>query len=134
MQVESALLFDSALAPAGALEISAGRPERAGLGLWRTPVRVRIPLDAITLVESGSAAGGRRAELELRFAALDAEGGVADVPVVPVDLELERPPLPGAHFEVETHLRLRRDDQRLLVVLHDPLSGAVLSGRLELEE
>ncbi|MEM7586871.1 MAG: VWA domain-containing protein [Acidobacteriota bacterium] len=127
MWVESAHLFDAPLGDNAPLAVELGTPGQGGLGKVLLPVRLDIPLDRVTVLPEG---GRYVTSLELRIAATDDDGNSADLPVVPVRIELAEPPSPGAKSQFETVLKLRRKSHRLLISLHDPASGGFLSRRL----
>ena len=129
MMVESSLLFGDS--PAfGRLVAELGPSKKAGLGKVKVALRVAIPLDAITFLPVSS---GYRAETELRVAVLDSDGNTADVPVIPLGLDLEGPPGEQTFSVYETELRLRKRAHDIVVSLHDVASGAILSSRLDFE-
>ena len=130
MWIESAHLFDAPLPESADLDVELGEPTAAGLGKMLLPVRLRVPLDQVTTLPSGD---GYVAGLELRVAATDADGASADLPVAAVEIRGDRPPAPGQFGVYETTLRLRRKPHRLLISLYDPVTGKVLSKRIELE-
>lgn len=129
--VEGAQLFDRPLPGEGEIGAELGEVSRAGRGRIRVPLKLTIPLDKVTLVPQR---GGYAARLELRVAARNEEGLLADVPVMPVEILRSEAPAAG---EVEVHeveLKLRREPYQLIVALYDPLTTGLLSKRLELEQ
>ncbi len=128
MMVESALLFGN---PPGTkpLPLEVGSPRRAGRREMEVTVTAGIPVDEITLVPVG---GEWVTELELRLAAVDADGRRAPVPVVPIRISTPKQPAAGKFFPYETTLRLRREKQRLVVAIFDRASGALLSAEAEI--
>lgn len=132
MLVESAQLFglpmpgegDPATA-AAPLEVSFGAPQKDGFHKVVVPVRIEIPYDRVTLLPEG---GAGVAHLELRVAATDDRGARADVPVIPIELRREASSQ-EAMAVFEFSMRLRRRPHRLLIALHDPASGEILSQR-----
>ena len=130
MWIESAHLFDAPLPEGGELSAELGRPQPAGSGKLVLPVRIEVPWQEVTLTPQGE---GFATRLELRVAASDADGGIADLPVVPVELTLSDLPEPGQVGVYETRLKLRRKAHRLLIALFDPDAGRVLSKRIEFE-
>lgn len=127
MAVESVLLFGDAPG-AGALPLEVGNPVRASGNTMNVPIKVRIPLDRLTVLPSG---GRFVAAVELRAAALDDKGGRSEVPIVPVQLELPGEPPPGAFTTYSLTLQLRRAKNQIVVAVSDPVSGAIFSGRAE---
>jgi len=127
MAVESAMLFGNA--PAGeALPVKLGQASSAG---WRTmdlPVTLAIPVSGVTFVPLE---GKYVAELELRVAALDADGHRSDVPAVPFKLTLDRKPEAGKFIPYDTTVRLRKIDQRLTIAVVDRLSDSIITSTRE---
>lgn len=124
MSVESTLLFGNT-ATEDRLAVELGEPQRAGLRRMKVPVAIDIPASELTFVP----AGGRYAtEVEMRFAVMDAGGGRAPIPVIPLQLEGDGPPAAGVVTRYETTLKLRRSQHRLVVALFDKASGRILSG------
>lgn len=137
MWIESAHLFDLPLPGSTELAVEIGEPQPAGLGKLLLPLALEVPLDQVTVLPvADSPAGGQRqyaASLELRVAATDADGASADVPVRQVEIVSEGPPEPGQVEIHETRLKLRRKPHRLLITLYDPLTGGVMSRRVDFE-
>lgn len=129
MMVESAQLFELPLPGQGSLGVSFGEPTQAGFKKVTVPVRLEIPLDRVTLL---SVAGGYAANLELRVAATDDDGGISEIPTVPVELHGDGTPAEGAMAVFETQLKLRSKPHRLLLSLYDPTSGSLLAERIDL--
>jgi VWFA-related protein len=127
MMVESALLFGDPPS-ARPLQLRFGKPKNAGLGKMSLPLEVGIPMSEITLVES---AGSWVNQLEVRTVVMDELGNRSETTLERVDIDGKRPPRPGDVFFYETELRLRRKPHRLVVAVHDPLSGAILSASAE---
>lgn len=128
MLVESSQLFDLPMPGEKAdLVVTLGEPTKGGYRKVILPVRLEIPLDDVTLLPTRDGYAGK---LELRIAATDDRGDRADIPVIPIAVrgeELE----PGDSFVYEVGLKLRRRPHRLLLSLHDPASGTILSKRLD---
>ncbi len=127
MAVESALYFGSPPSPHPLL-VEVGRPE-GGKKKMNVPLVVSIPVDGITFLPTGPST--LRAELELRIAVLDDRGSTADIPVIPLILELAEAPAAGTYLNYDTKLRMRRRDHDLVVALYDVPSGTMLSTSLE---
>ena len=111
-----------------ALGVSFGEPRPGGFRKVIVPLKLEIPLDQITLLPS---AEGSVAQLELRVAATDDRGRDANIPVIPVRLRGD----PAAAAEMasfELSLKLRRRPHRLLISIHDPVSGNLISKRVDL--
>jgi VWFA-related protein len=128
MAVQSALLFGDS--PAGELPVELGAFERAGRREIEVPVRVILPVGQMTALPT---AQGHVVRLELRFAALDEQGGESEMPIVPITLTFEEPPGPNAAVPYDTRLRLRRERQVLVVSLHDAAGGRQLAARVEVD-
>ena len=129
MMVESAQLFDLPLPGQGDLAVSFGKPSKAGFKKVLVPVRLEIPLDQVTFVPQVDGFGAR---LELRVAATDADGGNAEIPVLPVELRSASGSGTEGIAVYETQLRLRAKPHRLLLSLYDPASGNLLAKRVEI--
>lgn len=123
LETEEALLLGEG---AGNLTVDLGKP-KLKRRVVRLPLEVQIPLDWVTLLPKGKK---RQLALELRVAALDERGERSEVPVVPIQIEVPPPP-PGVHIVYETVVELRKTSQRLVISLHDTLSGEALSTALE---
>jgi hypothetical protein len=134
LRTESVLLFGGtlrsnlAVADGRMLEVAVGRPERAGLSAVRLPLVVSVPAEALSVFPT---ADGYRAEGTLSFASLDKWGGRSNLPQIPLTLTLPAPPRPGSSVRHEVGLKLRRVEQRLVVAVHDALSGAMLWAELD---
>lgn len=127
MALESALLFGDAPA-AGSLAVTLGAAVPAGRRTVEVPLRIAIPVDAVTFVPID---GKFVAKLELRLGALDVSDRKSDIPTVPLEVTLRSAPPAGAVIPYETTIKLRNERQTLVVSLHDPLSGHTLTARLE---
>ena len=129
MTVESAMLFGNA--PGGEkLPVEIGASTSSGWHQMDVPVTVAIPVSGVTFVPLE---GKYVAELELRVAALDADGHRSDVPAVPFKLTLDRKPEAGKFIPYETTVRLRKIDQRMTVAIVDRLSENILTTSTEVE-
>lgn len=127
MAVESALLFGAAPA-AGRILVEAGEPERVGRKYIELPLRLVIPADAVTtLPENGELV----ARLELRVAARDSHKRSSEIYTVPFELRVAADAPAGAVVVYDTRVKLRNDEQDLVVSVHDPLSNQNLMARLE---
>lgn len=127
MMVESAMIFGGAPDQA-ALPIKIGQPVAVGRREMEVPVSLAIPSDAVTLVPLN---GKQVAEVELRVVAMDARGGRAPMPVVPVTLSADEAPKPGTFIRYDTKVRLRRMPHTLTVAIFDPLSGKLLIAKAD---
>ncbi len=139
MWIESAHLFDTPLPDSIELTVEIGEPLPAGLGKILLPVSLSVPLDQATVRPRAPFEGqepgahGFVAGLELRVAATDTDGSSADLPVSMVEIGTDGPPRPGQIGVYETRLKLRRKPHRLLITLHDPLTGKVWARRVDFE-
>jgi hypothetical protein len=128
MLVESAHLFDLPL-PGADMSVMFGEPSKSGFRKVHVPVRLELPLDQISLLRGS---GGYSADLELRVAATDDDGGEAPVTLSTVRIQGDEAPTPHGTAAVETTLELRRKPHRLLISVFDPVSGNMLSKRVEI--
>ncbi len=126
---ESALLFGD-LPGAQAVGLELGEMPRKGRGKLTVPMRLEIPMDAITMVPRKR---GFAAELELRIAVVDDGGNRNDMPIIPVLLEGAEPPPPGAHAVYETAIKIRRRPHDVVVSLYDPLSDTILAATAKIQ-
>lgn len=131
MLVESAHLFDlpapgEGTAASPSFAVAVGEPQKGGFRKVVVPVRLEIPVDRVTFLPGPD---GAVARLELRVAATDDRGSSADIPVVPVELRESD----GETAAFEFSMKLRRRPHRLLISLHDPASGAILTERLAVD-
>jgi hypothetical protein len=127
-RVESALLLGET-ADASPLPIELG-PVPAGKGKsMRVPLKIGIPMDAVTMIERR---GKYHAELELRVAALAEDGARNEVQVIPVKLSGDKPQR-GQHATYEVEVALSRQRQDLVIALYDPGSGKLLEAMTSLE-
>jgi VWFA-related protein len=129
MKVESALLFGN---PPGALSmpLKVGEITRGKRGEVEIPVTLGLPVDLMTVVPDGKKF---TAQLELRFAASDAEGNTADIPVVPVTLTSDHPPTPGKMVKYETRVKLHGKADHMVVAAYDPLSGKIATAETDVK-
>ena len=129
MLVESSQLFDLPLPDESReLGVTFGEPAKGGFRKVIVPLRLEIPLTEVTLLPT---AEGFFARLELRVAVTDDRGNRADIPVIPVELRID--PRSEEDFAVyEVALKLRRRPHRMLVSLHQPVSGNLISKRIAL--
>lgn len=125
LETEEALLLGK---DAGNLVVKMGEP-KVKRRVVRLPLEVQIPLDWVTLIPKGNK---RQLDVEIRVAALDEKGARSEVPVIPLQAEIPPPP-PGVHITWEGQVELRKASQRLVVSLHDTLSGDALSAAMDFE-
>ena len=105
------------------LDLELGSPRRHGLRL-HLPVRLTLPLDAILLLPGGE---GYTADLELRISAIDENGFLSRIPVIPWRFSGPAPTA-GQTVSYETILELRRLGHTVVVGVYDRSSGALLTG------
>ncbi len=129
MKVESALLFGS---PPGALTmpLKLGEIARSRGRETEIPITLGLPVDLMTVVPSGKKF---TAQLELRFAASDAAGNTAEIPIVPVTLTSDHPPTPGKVVKYETKIKLRGKADHMVVAAYDALSGKIATAETDLK-
>jgi len=127
MMVESALLFGSPPSTTP-LSLKFGSPKKAGGGKMSLPLEVGIPMEQVTMIQSG---GQYAADLELRITVMDQSGGRSDTPVSKIEIRGNRPPRPGDVFTYVTDLGMRRKNHRVVVAVWDPVSGTVMSSSAE---
>jgi VWFA-related protein len=129
MAVESALLFGN---PPGTLRmpLRVGEIVRSQRGEIEIPVTLGLPVDLMTVVPNGNKF---TAQLELRFAASDAEGNTAEIPVVPVTLTSDHQPTPGKVVKYETRVKLRGKADHMVVAAYDPLSGKIATAETDVK-
>ncbi len=129
MLVESSRLFDLPVpGEIPELGVTCGEPAKGGFRKVIVPLKLEIPLDQVTMLPT---AGGHVAQLELRVAVTDDKGNRADIPVIPVELRGE-PDGDQKFAFFETALKLRQRPHRVLVSLHEPASGNLITKRVAL--
>jgi len=120
---ESALLFGD-LPGATHLGVELGPLPEKGRRRLEVPLRLTIPLDQIAMLPVGDS---YVAELELRIGVLDESGNRNDMPVIPVTLEGNEAPPPGAHAVYETAVKIRGQEHDIVISIYDPLSDTVMA-------
>ena len=111
------------------LEVCLGTPGKAGLGKVSVPMKVKIPLDALTLLPMD---GRWMNDLEFRFIMTNEQGDRSKKRVSKIPIRGSRPPRPGDYFVYETDLRVRSRQERYVAEVYDPLSDTTLSASGEL--
>ncbi len=119
--VEGALLLGE-MPNAQPLEVKLGASQKSGWRRINLPLEVSIPLDAVTMLPQGEE---YFANLELRVAVLDQGGDRNEMPVIPVKLQGPKPQ-PGQRALYNTEVKLRKESHRVVVSVHDPISGTIL--------
>jgi VWFA-related protein len=127
MMVESALLFGNSPSPLP-LGLELGKARKAGRGKSQISLTIYVPVDHVTILpRSGSGPVEYVAQLDLRIAAIDAEGRRSEIPVIPLEVSGPEPPTAGHFLRYDTEVTLRRTKQELLVAVYDPVSGNLMS-------
>ncbi len=111
------------------LEVCLGTPSKAGLGKVSVPMKVKIPLDDLTLLPMD---GRWMNDLEFRFIMTNEQGDRSKKRVSKIPIRGSRPPRPGDYFVYETDLRVRSRQERYVAEVYDPLSDTTLSASGEL--
>ena len=133
MMVESALLFGNSPS-ALPLGLDFGKPRKAGRGKSKVELTVYVPTDHVTILPDQSRGGVEYvARLELRIAAIDADGRRSEIPVIPLEVSGSQAPQAGHFLRYSTEVILRRTRQEVIVSIYDPVSGNLLSASQELE-
>ncbi|HEX2225262.1 MAG TPA: VWA domain-containing protein [Thermoanaerobaculia bacterium] len=114
----------------GPLEVSVGKFKRVGRKVGELPITVRVPVESLTLSRQGSRYRGK---LELRIAALDSDGNRSEIPLLPIDIDNNEPPTPGAVIRYDTRIRVRDAAQEVQLILHDKLSGKSFAERVRVQ-
>lgn len=129
MEVESALLLGT---PPGGLQmpIKVGTPTRTRRGDLELPITLGLPVSIMTVLPDGSKYA---VQLELRFAASDDLGNDSAVPVVPVTLKSDHPPVPGHFVRYDTKLTLVGKANHLVAAIYDPLSGKIATAETDVK-
>ncbi|HKI04984.1 MAG TPA: VWA domain-containing protein [Thermoanaerobaculia bacterium] len=128
MKLESALLIGS-FPGALPMEMKLGTPVRSKRGRFEVPVTLALPVDVMTVVPVD---GKYAAQLELRFAASDADGNGSEIPVLPLNLTSAKPPTPGRFVRYETKFTLQGKANHVVVAVYDPLSGKIATAESDL--
>lgn len=127
MIVESSLLFGDppSVKP---LRLNFGKP-RKSLRKLRIPLEVGINMDDVTLVPNQ---GRFQNNLEIRISAMSSGGERSGTTVDVIAIDGAAPPKPGQFYWYETVLTLRKRPHRIVVAVHDPLTGELLSSSGEI--
>ena len=123
MMVEGSLLFGG-VAGKETLAVEFGTPRPARGRKILVPMKIFIPLDDITLLP---VAGSWTNEVELRVTVINDSGDRSETPVETIRIEGPAAPEPGQHYWYTTELVLRSREHRIVVAVHDPVSGTILS-------
>jgi VWFA-related protein len=112
------------------LKVVLGKARPFGRREIDLPVTVGVPVEALALTPSGR---GYIAEMPLAVAALDGEGGRAEIPLAKLRVAVKDLPKAGGLARFETTLRLRRAPQRLVFTVRDEVSGDTLWQEVEVD-
>ena len=123
MIVEGSLLFGG-VAGKETLAVEFGTPRPARGRKILVPMKIFIPLDDITLLP---VAGSWTNEVELRVTVINDSGDRSETPVETIRIAGPAAPEPGQHYWYTTELVLRSREHRIVVAVHDPVSGTILS-------
>jgi VWFA-related protein len=126
MAVESSLLFGNTSA-AGGLTAKLGTPKSSGMGRLEVPLELELPASSVTFLPT---ANGYASRVELRVAAMDDSGNLADIPVIPLDLQQAGPATPDQKLRFATKLQLRKREHQLVIALYDVASDQVVATNL----
>lgn len=114
------------------LRIELGEPRPVGRrgARLRVPVTLGVPVEALAL--NAADKGGYVAEVPLAIAALDADGGRAELPSSRLRVEVPGSPPAGGYARFRTMVELRKGPQRLVFTVRDAASGRILWGEASL--
>ena len=128
MRLESALLLGSY---AGALPISVrvGEPKHLRRGELELPLTLQFPVELMTMVPVD---GKYAAKLELRFAASDEHGAASEIPVIPITLSTDEPPVPGRFVRHDVTIKLHGRADHLVVAAYDPLTDRMATAEADI--
>lgn len=129
-EVESILLFGSANGTRP-LRVELGEAERVSRKVMHVSLTLALPFDELASLPGPE--GGRSAQLEVRFAAIDEDGGRSEVPVYDVRFDTPEDPGPGSLARYRTTLELRRKRNRLAVAVYDPLQDTTWSATVDIQ-
>ncbi len=127
MIVESALLFGDppSVKP---LRLNFGKPSKSFRKL-RIPLEVGINMDDVTLIPNQ---GRYQNQLEIRISAMTDTGERSGTTLDVIKIDGAVPPKPGQYYWYETVVVLRKQPHRIVVAVHDPLTGELLSSSGEI--
>ena len=129
MAVESSLLFGDGAFQEG-IRLELGEFRKAGRGRVEVPLIVWIPLAEMTFLEQPQK---QVTDLVLRIAVSDQTGQTSEIPPIPLSFAADEPLERGKYVRYESNLTLRRQDHHAVVAVHEPISGAVFSGSIDIE-
>jgi VWFA-related protein len=128
LRLESGLLLGE-VPGAEPLTLEVGRPQTVRLGRMKVPFTLTLVPEQLVLLPGGD--GVPAATVELRVAALDENGGRSEVPVMPLVIRGEAGK-EGAAIRFASEIELRRLEHRLLVAIHDPMTGRLFVAEREI--
>ena len=111
------------------LKVLLGKVKPFGRKEIEVPVTVGVPVEALALTPSGK---GYIAEAPLAVAALDGQGGRAEIPLAKLRVAIKDLPQAGGLARFQTTLRLRKAPQRLVFTVRDEVNGDTLWQEVEL--
>ena len=127
MIVESALLFGDPPS-SKPLRLNFGKPRKSFRKL-RIPLEVGINMDDVTLIPNQ---GRYQNQLEIRISAMTETGERSGTTLDVIKIDGAQPPKPGQYYWYETVVILRKQPHRIVVAVHDPLTGELLSSSGEI--
>lgn len=122
MKAESVLLFGGSQNDRK-LRVLLGKARSLGRREVELPITVGVPLEALALTPSGR---GYIAEAPLAVAALDEQGGRAEIPTSKLRVAMKDVPKSGGYARFQTALRLRNAPQRLVFTVRDEVNGVTI--------
>ncbi|HEX5715233.1 MAG TPA: VWA domain-containing protein [Thermoanaerobaculia bacterium] len=112
------------------LKVLLGKVKPFGRREIELPVTVGVPVEALALTPSGK---GYIAEAPLAVAALDGQGGRAEIPLAKLRVSIKEVPQAGGLARFQTTLRLSRAPQRLVFTVRDEVNGDTLWQEVEVD-
>ncbi|MES1244162.1 MAG: VWA domain-containing protein, partial [Acidobacteriota bacterium] len=129
MKAESVLLFGGSERDRR-LKVLIGKVKPLGRKEIEIPVTVGVPVEALALTPSGK---GYIAEAPLAVAALDDQGGRAEIPTAKLRVAVKEPFRAGGFARFQTTLRLNRASQRLVFTVRDEVNGNTIWQEVDLK-
>lgn len=124
MEVESALLFGYP-AHSDQLAVEIGRSQNQKRKEMLVPITVRIPMSFIALLPTDD--DQYSAQLEIRIAALNAQGDRSEVTTLPWNVMRTELPSGDETVEFTTSIRMRQQPHDLVIAVYDTNTGALFS-------
>jgi len=127
--VESVLLVGSGpdVSPLG---MTVSPAEKVSRNVMKVKVSLTLPAERLGLLPQGEQ---RVADLELRVAATDEDGGRTEVPVIPVRVTGPLEIRPGAELTYETAIELRRVKNHVVVAIYDPVEARLWAATADVQ-